>query len=311
LCARANCGTLAASATCTVTLTFSPAPAGGALNSALAVGGTLTITSDASGSPHTVSLSGSAEKSLVSHYYRSILRRAPDSGGKAFWQSEAARVANLGVNVNEVWFALSITFYTSPEYLAFNRDNTGFVTDLYNTFFNRAPDSGGLNFWVGNLDSGMPREVALAEFMFSGEFANFTTAIFGNTPVRAEVNMVGDFYRGLLSRLPDDGGLAFWVGRFRTAQCQGAAAVTSEVEAISSAFTLSGEYAARGRGNAGYVGDLYNAFLRRGGDLGGVLFWVDEIASGRRSRETVRVDFRNSPEFQARVSAVVGEGCIP
>jgi hypothetical protein len=142
------------------------------------------------------------------------------------------------VNVNETWFAMAQAFYSGAEYAAFNRDNTGYVTDLYNTFFNRAPDSAGLAFWLGNLNSGMPREVALAEFMFSTEFANFTTAIFGNVTARAEVNTVVDFYRGLLARLPDDGGFAFWVGRFRTAQCLNAAAVTNEVEAISSAYTL-------------------------------------------------------------------------
>src|SRR6185369_16622825 len=109
-------------------------------------------------------------------------------------------------------FAMAQAFYFSGEYAAFNRDNTGYVTDLYNTFFNRAPDSGGLAFWVGQLASGMPREVALAEFMFS------TEAIFGNVSARAEVNEIVDFYRGLLARTPDSSGFDFWVGRFRIAQ---------------------------------------------------------------------------------------------
>src|SRR6185295_5433385 len=108
------------------------------------------------------------------------------------------------------------------------------------------------DFWKGQLDQGMPREVLLAQFMFSPEFAAFTQAIFGNVPTRAEVNTVMDFYRGVLGRLPDDGGFAFWVQQFRTAQCQGGAAVVAAVEAISSAFTTSPEYAGRGRNNAQY-----------------------------------------------------------
>ncbi len=68
----------------------------------------------------------------------------------------------------------------------------------------------------------MPREVVLVSFMFSTEFQSFTQAIFGNVQARKEVDTVVDFYRGLLSRLPDDGGLASWVGQFRSAQCQGA-----------------------------------------------------------------------------------------
>jgi len=306
-----DCANLAPGAMCTINVTFTPQAGPGAVNSTQAVSGTLAVVSNGAGSPNEASLHGTSEKSLVGHYYRSILRRAADAGGKEYWQNEAARVVGLGASVNEVWYALSMTFYASPEYLAFNPDSTGFVTDLYNTFFNRAPDAGGLAYWKGLVDGGLPREVALAAFMFSPEFASFTTAIFGTPVVRAETNMVMDFYRGLLSRSPDNGGFAFWVDRFRAAQCQGAATVTAEVEAISSAFALSGEYAGRGRNNTQYVGDLYNAFLRRGGDAGGVQYWINEIDSGARTREQVRVEFRNSPEFQARVNAVVQEGCVP
>ena len=101
------------------------------------------------------------------------------------------------------------------------------------------------------------------------------------------------------------------MGRFRTAQCQGASAVTAHAEAISSAYALSPEYSARARSNAQYVGDLYNAFLRRGGDLGGVLFWIGQISTSAQTREQVRQQFVASPEFQARVAAILSEGCLP
>jgi hypothetical protein len=184
------------------------------------------------------------------------------------------------------------------------------VTDLYTTFFNRAPDAGGLGFWAANLQQGMPREVLLASFMFSTEFANFTQAIFGNTAARAEVDVVMDFYRGLLARLPDPGGFTAWVNNFRTAQCQGGGAVSAMAEAISSGFVGSGEYAGRNRTNAQFVGDLYNAFLRRGGDLGGVQFWINDLDSGARTRENVRQSLLASPEFQGRVTNVVNQGCF-
>ena len=303
-----TCGAvLAAGATCTVTVTFTP-PA--ALSGA-AVPGTVSVLY-AGGGPTFVILNGTSERSLVTHYYRSILRRAPDAGGKTFWESEATRVAALGASVNEVWFAMAQAFYFSTEYAAFARNNTGFATDLYNTFFNRAPDSGGLAFWVGQLDAGMPREVALTSFMFSTEFGNFTQAIFGSTAARAEVNAVMDFYRGLLSRLPDNSGFGFWVGRFRSAQCSATpqAAIILEVEAISSAFALSPEYTARGRSNSQYVGDLYNAFLRRGGDVGGVQHWINQLNTGAMTREQVRREFVASAEFNARVVAIVQQGCF-
>jgi len=56
---------------------------------------------------------------------------------------------------------------------------------------------------------------------------------------------------------------------------------------------------------------MYNAFLRRGGDLAGVQFWIGQLDANARTREQVRKDFLASPEFQARVVAVTAEGCPP
>ncbi len=297
-----NCSTLAPAATCQVALTFTPT-ADGAI-------GTFLGLNYANGGPTAIKLAGTGERSLVTHYYRSILRRAPDDPGKAFWTSEAARMQSLGANVNETWYAMSMSFYTSAEYAGFARSDSDFVTDLYDTFFNRPPDGAGLAFWVGQLGSGLPREVMLASFMFSGEFTTFTQNIFGNTAARAEINAVVDFYRGVLGRLPDDSGFTFWVGQFRAAQCQGAGAVTAQADAISSAFVNGGEYAGRNRTNAQYVGDLYNAFLRRGGDLAGVRYWIGQLDSGAQTREQLRQAFIASPEFSASVNAVVAQGCL-
>ena len=54
----------------------------------------------------------------------------------------------------------------------------------------------------------LAQTLVLVSFMFSTEFQTFTQAIFGNVQARKEVDTVVDFYRGLLSRLPDDGGVA-------------------------------------------------------------------------------------------------------
>ncbi len=178
-----DCATVNAGASCTANVAFTPT-AEGSLN------GALTVATSAGNV--TVPLAGTGERSLVTHYYRSILRRAPDAGGKAFWESEKVRLQGLGANLNETWYAMATFFFFSPEYASFNRDDTGFVTDLYNTFFNRGPDGGGLAFWTGQLSQGMPREVVLVSFMFSSEFQSFTQAIFGNVAARKEVDTVVD-----------------------------------------------------------------------------------------------------------------------
>jgi hypothetical protein len=247
---------------------------------------------------------------LVDHYYNAILQRPPDAGGKAFWEGEVARVTSLGMDLKEAYRVMAGQFFNSGEYLGLNRTNTQFVTDLYNTFFQRSPDAGGLSFWVGQLNLGLPRDVAMFAFLFSTEFGTFMAGLYGDTSVRAEVDGVVDFYRGFLNRLADNTGFTHWLTQFRTAQCQGSAAVIAQVEAISQQFAESPEYLNRARTNPQYIADLYYAFLRRGADTDGFNFWLDKLNSGTRTRDQLRQDFIASPEFQARVSAIINEGCL-
>jgi hypothetical protein len=297
-----DCGTLVADGSCNVSVIFSPQAAG-------AVVGSVFITTSM-GFPSGITLTGVGERSLVTHYYRSILGRTPDTSGHAFWESEVARVTAFGGDMSEVWFTMAGFFFNSVEYTNAFKSNSQFVTDLYNTFFNRGPDATGLNYWTGLIQQGMPREVVLYSFMFSPEFRSFTTALFGDTSARPEVNIVMDFYRGIMNRLPDNDGFAFYLGRMRGAQCSGAAAVRSLANEMSTGFLNSSEYFGRSRSNSQYVTDLYYSFLRRGGDLGGVTFWINELNAGRRTREQLRADFMQSAEFNGRVDAVIAAGCV-
>jgi alpha-tubulin suppressor-like RCC1 family protein/predicted thioesterase len=301
-----TCGTLPAQlpagGSCTAELSFTPpdeGPFAGSLDAATSAG-------DASGA-----LMGTGERSLVVHYYGSILNRYPEPSGKTYWNSEAARVQALGADLNEVWYALAMGFFNSVEYIGFGRTDGEFIDDLYRTFLNREPEAAGRDFWLGLIAQGLTREVVLVWFMFSDEFRVFTSSIFGATAVRKELDAVMDFYRGLLLRLPDGGGFNYWVARFRAAQCAGAAAVTAEAEAISGEFARGAEYANRNRTDSEYVGDLYNAILRRGGDGPGVQYWIGSIACGALTREQVRQQFVQSPEFQARVQQIIAAGCLP
>lgn len=298
-----DCIDVRATASCAVQVTFTPAALG-------AQSGALTIVSSAG--TRSVVLGGFGQESLVAHYYQSILGRNGETGGVAFWNGEAVRLNGLGANVNETWFAMAMSFYFSPEYMAFNRTDSGFLTDLYNTFYKRAPDPSGLAFWSSQIAAGMPREVVLLSFMFSPEFGAFTQGLYGNTTARAEVDTVMDLYRGLFARLPDTGGLNFYVDQFRVAQCLGwPGAVYSVIESMTTTMLHGAEYAGRGRTDAQFVADAYNAFLRRGGDLGGVLYWIQELQSGARTREDVRRAFIASPEFTSRVNAILAQGCVP
>jgi len=301
-----TCGTLpaslAAGANCSAQLTFTP-PGEGPYDGALTV--------VASSGNAVVPLSGIGERSLVTHYFGAILGRSPDAAGKAWWQDQVVRMQGLGADINEVWYAMAMGFFNSAEYLGFGKTDGEFIDDLYRTFLNREPEASGRAFWLDQIAQGLTREVVLVAFMFSDEFRAFTASIFGDTAVRPELNAVMDFYRGLLSRLPDDAGFGFWVQQFRQAQCTGAAAVTAQAESISSQFATGPEYAGRNRTNSQYLGDLYNAILRRGGDAAGVNFWKGLLDGNALTREQVRQQFVQGPEFQGRVAQIIAAGCLP
>jgi len=247
---------------------------------------------------------------LVEHYYQEILGRIPDTGGQAYWEGEAHRVQALGANVQEVFRVMAGQFFTSTEYRGKNTSDTQYVTDLYETFFDRPPDTGGLNNWLGQLVAGLPRDILMYEFLFSDEFTGYMQGLFGDTSTRPEMNMVMDFYRGILGRLPDDDGYNNWLEQLRAAQCAGAAAVENTVDIYSDEFINSPEYQNRNRNDGQYIQDLYYAFLRRGGDLAGYEFWFNQVSSGAQTREQVRREFLQSPEFQVRVQEVIAAGCL-
>jgi hypothetical protein len=315
-----TCGAvLAGGASCVFGIAFTPA-ASGVRN------GSITLDYSASAPPISTSLSGnglvgdyaSNLNQVITGYYQTILARAPDAGGMTYWQGEVSRMSGLGANISDVFYVMAMYFLNSPEYLARNTDDTQFVTDLYRTFFARDPDAGGLTYWVGQLASGKPRGAVLNDFLFSAEFRNYMIGLFGSAAgSRAEVAMVLDYYRGLLARIPDTAGFNYWVGLFRTAQCQGAGPVAMQADTISQQFVNSAEYVSKQQALAtsqripGYVTDLYNGFLKRGGDLAGFQFWVNAITTQAQTQNQVRIAFRDSPEFQGRVAGVVAQGCRP
>jgi hypothetical protein len=307
-----DCANVAAGGSCTIQVTLTVVPVtGAALNARVPVSGALNITSSASAIPYSVSLRGAAEKSLTSHYYQAILNRVPDASGKAYWEGETTRLQGLGADLREVYYVMAGYFFNSTEYASYNKTDAQFITDLYNTFFSRPPDPSGIAYWSNQISSGLPREVVLFSFMFAPEFRTFTTGVFGNTAARPEVNMVMDFFRGILNRLPDTTAYNYWVGQLKSAQCQGTGAVYTMVDNMSYAFIFGAEYTNRARNNAQYVTDEYYSFLRRGGDITGVKFWINQLNIGAMDRNAERGQFIASPEFGARVNAVIAAGCIP
>ncbi len=77
---------------------------------------------------------------------------------------------------------------------------------LYWAFFLRAPDLGGLNYWVNQLNNGKTLAKVAAQFAQSSEFQN----TYGS---KTNEEFVALIYQNIFERDPDPAGLAYWKGR--------------------------------------------------------------------------------------------------
>ena len=248
-----------------------------------------------------------AVSGLIYHYYMSLLDHAPDMPGFTYWQSEIARVQSLGIDVQEGFIALARVFVSSPEYLAKGTSDAAYIVDLYETFFNRTPSGPEVTYWTDYMTAGMSRDIALNWFVYSPECTAYITSVLGTSITRPENNLVNDFYRGFLNRLPDTDGFNAQLLVMRAAQASDAAAVRSTTLAIALNFVGGPEYAARARTNAQFIEDCYNGILRRGALPTEIQSWVDLLTAGA-TRTEVLTGFVNSTEFQARVDQVIAAG---
>ena len=246
-------------------------------------------------------MAGAVEQAMITQYYQSILHRAPKRVQLASWDNEITRLRNAGLDAKEVFIAMSSQFFDSAEYRGFNRTNAEYVTDLYQTFFQRPPDAGGLAYWQGQLTQAMPRGVVLSGFQFSAEFDAYISARLGSTPTRLEGTVVIDFYRGFLNRLPDDGGLNYWIGQLRQAQCTSASALSNGAD---DDFLAIPEQPGIFEPGADQRRVRRRPRIRRSfaafADTASLQYWVTQLNNGA-TRNAVRHLLLTSVEFQPTV----------
>lgn len=85
---------------------------------------------------------------------------------------------------------------------------------LYAAYFERLPDKGGLDYWVGKLNSGKKLDQVSAQFAASSEFKTK----YGNTTNAQFVALV---YGNVLDRAPDAAGLQYWVKKLDQGMSRG------------------------------------------------------------------------------------------
>ncbi len=133
----------------------------------------------------------------VEGLYKDILTRPADAGGLAYFSSMLPSDTNWipgpqspqpGSNLS----AVATAIVRSGEHY------NDIVSNLYWTFLHRAADSGGLEYWSGQLAAGATLETVMSNFLGSQEYLNDNGGTGG--PSGAGSDYVMALYRSLLGR---------------------------------------------------------------------------------------------------------------
>ena len=103
--------------------------------------------------------------SFVERIYSTALGRTADTAGRDYWVNGI-----ISGELSADDYAISIL--NSAEFQGRNLSDEAYVTALYKTFFDRNPDTAGLNNWVTALQSGASRADIVSAFTQSAEWNN-------------------------------------------------------------------------------------------------------------------------------------------
>jgi hypothetical protein len=143
---------------------------------------------------------------------------------------------------------------------------------LYADLLGRAPDPGGLAYWIGQLTSGQSLQTVANGFLDSQEYCT---------------KIVTGFYQQFLNRAPDAGGLAGWVSTLEKG---------TALQQIILGFCNSAEYLNNNPVPAQFVESLYERLLGRASDPAGKQGWVSALQAGRGTAYVIN-GFLDSPEY--------------
>jgi hypothetical protein len=153
-------------------------------------------------------------------------------------------------------------------------DYTNFINAAYQRYLGRAPDAGGLAFWLYGMQQGLVTDERLeAGFIGSQEYINNHGG--------AGAAWVTGMYRDLLGRTPQPDEVAYWVNNLN--------------HGMSTAAVAYGFAASREREGQRVAQD-YQVYLGRSADAAGQAYWVNLFLSGATNEDVV-AGFMGSAEY--------------
>ena len=123
-----------------------------------------------------MALDSSGTSGQAYRVYRAAFAREPDSAGVGYWMTKM----DQGMSLQEV----ASGFIGSAEFRTLygsNPGNASFVTKLYANVLGRAPDQGGYDWWLQQMNSnGMSQASVLSGFSESAENQAAVAQLIGN-----------------------------------------------------------------------------------------------------------------------------------
>jgi len=233
---------------------------------------------------------------FVERLYVNMLGRASDPSGKANWINHLKN-GRTAAQVSE-------RFVFSAELTGKNLNNKDFVTVMYNTFLDRAPDAGGLEHWTTILSNGCTRKYIFKRFVESPEFRGICESygITAGTYTCDEYKdqsagltaFVSRLYTKALNRPYDADGLEHWTKSYITK--------AYTLDEIARRIVFSEEFQNRKLSDEAFVDCMYATFFNRQPDAGGKAHWLNMLKNGG-TREDVFKGFLRAQEYKNLVAS--------
>jgi hypothetical protein len=152
------------------------------------------------------------------------------------------------------------------------------VDEIFTWMTGKPPTASERTSWLNQLDAGSKLP------------ADLVVALRGGSDATANVDPTVRLYSAYLTRVPDAGGLNFWLGRRRAGWT---------LSRISNNFAASSEFVRRygSMTNRQFVENIYANVLQRPGDPAGINFWTNRLNNRTASRGQVMINFSESNEY--------------
>jgi uncharacterized delta-60 repeat protein len=218
-------------------------------------------------------------EAFVADVYLAALVRTPNASEMASWVD----VLTTEPTPDIVRGMLHVVF-DGPEFRQRPVNPWQYVDALYQAMLGREPDQAELDWWVQAVLDRV--NTALPAFLESPEFQRLVPDCQDQAAVTL---LVGRLYQQVLRRVASVEERAWWTQDIST---------WCTLEEAVEVFFTSLEYLSMPRTLADHVTVIYRALSAREPDVGGLAWWVDDLAG---QLTTLEDDVMASPEFEAHV----------